>query len=50
VFFTLRMDGMMEVWDFLFQHEAPIRPVKVADWPLHAIKVIGDLTMYRNCG
>jgi hypothetical protein len=42
------MDGMMEVWDFLFQHQAPIWPVKVADYPLHAIKVTGDLWLISD--
>ena len=43
VFFTIRVDGVMEVWDLLFQHKVPICPVMVADYPLHAIKVLNIL-------
>jgi hypothetical protein len=51
VFFTTRMDGVMEVWDFLFQHRVPVCPLRVADYPLHAIKVPFTLyyTVFMSC-
>ena len=39
LFFTTRADGVFEVWDFLYQHSAPIVPVKAADFPLLCMKV-----------
>ena len=40
VFFTTRVDGVLEIWDFLYQQKGPILPVKVADYPLLSMKVI----------
>ena len=39
VFFTARLDGTVEVWDFLHNQSEPILPIKVADYPLNCIKV-----------
>ena len=39
VFFTTRYDGVLEAWDFLYQQDAPILPIKVADYPLLTLKV-----------
>ena len=39
VFFTTRVDGVLEIWDFLYQQKGPILPVKVADYPLLSMKV-----------
>ena len=41
VFLTTRVDGVLETWDFLYQQNAPILPIKVADYPLLCLKVIG---------
>ena len=40
VFFTSRLDGVVEVWDFLHNQREPILPIKVADYPLNCIKVL----------
>ena len=39
VFFTTRIDGYVEVSDFLHNHKVPILPIKVADAALNCIKV-----------
>ena len=39
LFFTTRQDGVLEAWDFLYRHRAPILECKVADYPLHCLKV-----------
>ncbi|XP_071750143.1 dynein intermediate chain 3, ciliary isoform X2 [Lepeophtheirus salmonis] len=39
VFFTTRMDGCLDSWDILYQQRAPILSVKVADEPLHCLRV-----------
>ena len=39
VFYTIRVDGVLEVWDFLFEQRRPVLPVKVADFPLYTLKV-----------
>ena len=39
VFFTTRVDGYVEVWDFLHNHQVPILNIKVADSALNCIKV-----------
>ena len=39
LFFTARQDGVLEAWDFLYRHRAPILECKVADYPLHCLKV-----------
>ena len=39
LFFTTRVDGVFEVWDFLYQQAAPIVCVKVVDYPLSCMKV-----------
>ncbi|XP_023322611.1 dynein intermediate chain 2, axonemal [Eurytemora carolleeae] len=38
VFYTIRVDGVLEVWDFLFEQRLPVLPVKVADFPLYTLK------------
>ena len=40
VFFTSRLDGVVEVWDFLHNQREPILSIKVADYPLNCIKVL----------
>ena len=40
MFFTTRVDGVLEIWDFLYQQKGPILPVKVADYPLLSMKVV----------
>ena len=39
VFFTTRMDGCLDAWDILYQQRAPILSIKVADEPLHCLRV-----------
>ena len=39
VFLTAKYDGVLEAWDFLYQQDAPILPIKVADYPLLTIMV-----------
>ena len=39
VFFTTRVDGNVEVWDFLFQQNKPVLLLKIADHPLQCLKV-----------
>ena len=39
MFFTTRVDGVLEIWDFLYRQKGPILPVKVADYPLLSMKV-----------
>ena len=40
VFFTTRVDGYVEVWDFLHNHQVPILNIKVADSAINCMKVI----------
>ena len=39
VFFTTRVDGYVEVWDFLHNHQVPILNIKVADSALNCVKI-----------
>ena len=39
LFFTTRQDGVLEAWDFLYRHKAPVLQCKVADYPLYCLKV-----------
>lgn len=39
VFFTTRVDGYVEVWDFLHNHKVPILHIKVADYSLNCMNV-----------
>ena len=39
VFFTTRQDGVMEIWDIIYDHGAPVFQVKVADYPIQCIKM-----------
>ena len=45
LFFTTRVDGVFEVWDFLYQQSAPIVSVKVVDFPLFCMKVQSKLNI-----
>jgi dynein intermediate chain 2, axonemal len=38
VFFTARMDGAIDVWDYLFKQTEPTFTVQVGSSPLHSIK------------
>ena len=38
VFFTTRMDGVLDAWDILYQQQSPLLSTKVADDPLHCIR------------
>ena len=39
MFFTTRMDGCLDAWDILYHQRAPLLSLKVADEPLHCLKV-----------
>lgn len=41
VFYTCRMDGVLDVWDILYRQTAPAYSHKVADHPLSCISVQG---------
>ena len=49
LFFTTRQDGVLEAWDFLYRHKAPVLQCKVADYPLYCLKVqckVEDYPLY----
>ena len=48
VFFTTRVDGVLEIWDFLYQQKGPILPVKVADYPLLSMKVTTQISFWME--
>ena len=48
MFFTTRVDGVLEIWDFLYRQKGPILPVKVADYPLLSMKVITMLSFWTE--
>jgi hypothetical protein len=39
VFFTTKMDGTLDVWDFLFKQNDPTLNIQVCDDPLHSLKI-----------
>ena len=39
VFYTIRQDGVLEVWDILYNHRGPYQEAKIADHPLYALKL-----------
>ncbi|XP_028284097.1 dynein intermediate chain 2, axonemal, partial [Parambassis ranga] len=39
VFFTVKMDGVLDVWDILFKQSDPTLSVKVCDSPLYSLRV-----------
>uniref|UniRef100_A0A8C5DDE6 Dynein, axonemal, intermediate chain 2b n=1 Tax=Gouania willdenowi TaxID=441366 RepID=A0A8C5DDE6_GOUWI len=39
VFFCVKTDGVLDVWDVLFKHNEPTLSVKVSDWPLYSVCV-----------
>lgn len=38
VFFTTKMDGTLDVWDFLFKQNDPTLNIQVCDEPLHCLR------------
>ena len=48
VFFTTRVDGVLEIWDFLYRQKGPILPVKVADYPLLSMKVTTQISFWME--
>lgn len=38
VFFTSKMDGSIDIWDYLFKQTEPTYTVQVGTSPLHSIK------------
>jgi len=38
VFFTSKMDGSIDIWDYLFKQVEPTYTVQVGNSPLHSIK------------
>ena len=48
MFFTTRVDGVLEIWDFLYQQKGPILPVKVADYPLLSMKVTKKFSFWME--
>ena len=48
MFFTTRVDGVLEIWDFLYRQKGPILPVKVADYPLLSMKVTTMLSFWTE--
>ncbi|XP_005412284.1 PREDICTED: dynein intermediate chain 2, axonemal isoform X1 [Chinchilla lanigera] len=39
VFFTTKMDGTLDIWDFVFKHSDPALSLKVCDDPLFCLRV-----------
>ncbi len=39
VFFTAKMDGTLDIWDYLYKQNAPTLSVQVCSAPLHSVKV-----------
>ena len=39
VFYTAKMDGTLDVWDFVFKQNDPTLTVQVCNSPLHCVKV-----------
>ncbi|KAJ7984806.1 hypothetical protein DPEC_G00358590 [Dallia pectoralis] len=49
VFFTIKMDGTLDVWDFLFKQNDPTLSVKVCDEALNSLRV-QDNGCFLACG
>ncbi|KAJ8390760.1 hypothetical protein AAFF_G00101400 [Aldrovandia affinis] len=49
VFFTVKMDGTLDVWDFLFKQNDPTLSLKVCDEALYSLKV-QDNGRFLACG
>ncbi|XP_046709967.1 dynein axonemal intermediate chain 2 [Silurus meridionalis] len=49
VFFTVKMDGTLDVWDFLFKQNDPTLTLKVSDEALYSMRV-QDNGRYLACG
>uniref|UniRef100_A0A6Q2XUY2 Dynein, axonemal, intermediate chain 2b n=2 Tax=Esox lucius TaxID=8010 RepID=A0A6Q2XUY2_ESOLU len=49
VFFTIKMDGTLDVWDFLFKQNDPTLSVKVCDEALNSLRV-QDNGHFLACG
>jgi len=39
VFFTTKMDGTLDVWDFIFKQNDPLLNIQISDEPLHCLRV-----------
>uniref|UniRef100_A0A3Q2ZT59 Dynein axonemal intermediate chain 2 n=1 Tax=Kryptolebias marmoratus TaxID=37003 RepID=A0A3Q2ZT59_KRYMA len=39
IFFTVKMDGMLDIWDILFKQSDPTLSLKVCDKPLYSLRV-----------
>jgi dynein intermediate chain 2 len=39
VFFTSKMDGSIDIWDYIFKQNEPTLTVQVGTAPIHSIKV-----------
>lgn len=39
VFYTTKMDGTLDIWDFIFKQNDPTLSLQVCDEPLHSIRV-----------
>ncbi|XP_060544214.1 dynein axonemal intermediate chain 2 [Pantherophis guttatus] len=49
VFFTTKMDGTLDVWDFLFKQNDPTLHLKVCDEPLFSLR-LQDNGRFIGCG
>ncbi|KAG7491373.1 hypothetical protein MATL_G00002990 [Megalops atlanticus] len=49
VFFTVKMDGTLDVWDFLFKQNDPTLSLKVCDEALYSLRV-QDNGRFLSCG
>nr|XP_048673673.1 dynein axonemal intermediate chain 2 isoform X2 [Caretta caretta] len=49
VFFTSKMDGTLDIWDFLFKQNNPSLSVKVCDEPLFSLR-LQDNGRFIGCG
>ncbi|XP_006034869.1 dynein intermediate chain 2, axonemal [Alligator sinensis] len=49
VFFTTKMDGTLDVWDFLFKQNDPSLSLKVCDEPLFSLR-LQDNGRFIGCG
>lgn len=39
VFYTTKMDGTLDVWDFVFKQNDPTLSIQICNSPLHSVKV-----------
>ncbi|XP_027891450.1 dynein intermediate chain 3, ciliary [Xiphophorus couchianus] len=49
VFFTVKMEGVLDIWDLLFKQREPTLSVKVSDKPLYSLR-IQDNGQVLACG